>query len=144
MDEGGKSAESVADLRARSPGEDPAEPYSDMDISSLPSWWRRAIREFEAFDLRPYRPPRFEDGTPKHEVQERLEAELGVDIAVRGLDVTRGDDWTVYVDEEPVGTIGRWRSPEGYSVFEGTGEAFARRIHTIVSDRSSSSKDTSR
>lgn len=132
MDDGGQPTRSVADLRNRAPGADPADPYEDVDVSSLPAWWRRAIDEFEAFGLRPYRPPRFEDGTPKHEVVADVEAELDVEVAVRGVDVTRGDDWTVYVDDRAVGTIGRRRSPEGYSVFEGSGEAFARRIRAAV------------
>lgn len=125
---------SVADLRDRAPGEDPDDPYADVDVSTLPAWWRRAIREFEAFDLRPYRPPRFEDGALKHEVVADLEAELGVEVELRGVDVTHGDDWTVYVDGSPAGAVGHRRSPEGYSVFEVDSDEFERLVREAAAD----------
>lgn len=122
----------VADLRSRSPGEDPADPYEDVDVDDLPAWWRRAIEEFDRHDLRPYRPPRFADGTLKHEVVASLEAELDVEIAVRGVNVARGDDWTVYVDGDPAGTVGHRRSAAGYSVFEVESGAFERLVREAV------------
>lgn len=131
MDDGDDET-SVAALRDRDPGEDEEDPYADVDVSALPEWWQRAIREFEAHGLRPYRPPRFEDGTPKHEVVAGLETDLGVEVAVRGVDATHGDDWTVFVDGEPAGTVGRHRSPEGYSVFETTSDAFERLVRSAV------------
>lgn len=134
MDEGRDADRSVADLRQRAPGQDPADPYEDVDHSTLPAWWRRAVEEFESYGLRPYRPPRFEDGTLKHEVVTDLQVEFDVEIAIRGVDVTRGDDWTVAVDGTVIGTIGRRRSPAGYTVFEGSGEAFASRIRAHLSD----------
>lgn len=122
----------VADLRSRSPGDDPADPYEDVDVSVLPAWWQRAIEEFDHHDLRPYRPPRFADGTLKHEVVGALEAEFGVEITVRGMDATKGDDWTVYVDGEPAGAVGHRRSAAGYSVFEVESRAFERLVREAV------------
>ena len=118
----------ISDLRSRSPGEDPSDPYESVNVSELPAWWRRAIEEFDHHNLRPYRPPRFADGTLKHEVITALETELDIEITVRGVDVTRGDDWTVYVDGDPVGTVGHRRSAAGYSVFEMESEAFERLV----------------
>lgn len=108
----------IARLGARSPGEDDSDPYEDVDISDLPEWWRRAIETFREHDLRPYRPPRFEDGTLKHEVIDQVEAELDVDIRLACFNARHGDDWTVYVNGEQIGEIGHRRSPDGYSVFE--------------------------
>lgn len=124
----------VADLGSRSPGEDPADPYEDVDVSELPAWWRRSIEEFKRHGLRPYRPPRFEDGTLKHELVATLEAELGVEVTVRGVNATRGDDWTVYVDGEPAETVGHRRSAAGYSVFELESEAFERLVREAVQE----------
>jgi hypothetical protein len=126
MDDG----DPVAALRDRDPGADPADPYADVDVSTLPEWWRRAIEEFEAHGLRAYRPPRFADGALKHEVVSALEADLGVDVEVRGVDVTHGDDWTVFVDGARVGTVGRHRTPEGFTEFETTSEAFERLVRS--------------
>lgn len=125
-------ADDVADLRDRAPGEDPTDPYADVDLDTLPDWWRRSIEEFEAFGLRPYRPPRFADGTLKHEVVADLEVTLGVELSVRGVDVTHGDDWTVFVDGEPVGSVGHHRDPAGYSVFEADADEFERLVREAV------------
>lgn len=138
----GEEPDAVAALRDRAPGEDPRDPYADRDRSALPDWWRRAVEEFEAHGLRPYRPPRFADGRLKHEVVSRLEDELGVAVRVRGVDVRHGQDWTVVVDGEPVGTVGRHRDPGGYTVFETDAAAFERLIRTAV-DGSAGTPDDS-
>lgn len=122
----------VAAIGHRAPGEDPGDPYAEIDLETLPAWWRNAVAEFEAYGLRPYRPPQFADGRPKHEVVAMVEANHDVDIAIRGVDVTAGDDWTIHVDGEAIGPIGRRRSPAGYTVFECTAERFAARIRAAV------------
>ena len=101
-------------------------PYEEVDVSNLPEWWREAIAEFERHNLRPYRPPRFADRTLKFAVVHRLERELDVRIDF----VSRGasGDWTVRIDDEPVGTIGRHRDADGQSVFEMEAEEFAEWI----------------
>lgn len=124
----------IAQLRARAPGEDESDPYEDVDVSRLPAWWRRAIETFRAHDLRPYRPPRFEDGTLKHEVVDRLEVELGVEVRLACFNARHGDDWDVFVDGERVGAVGHRRSPDGYSVFEVAGDEFERLVRSGVSE----------
>ena len=122
----------VESLRSRAPGEDSTDPYADVDISELPEWWQASIERFEKHGLRPYRPPRFADGELKHEIVDALEAELGVEIRFVGIDVTYGDDWTLFVGGEDIGPIGRHRSTDGYSVFECTGEEFEARVRDAV------------
>ena len=114
------------------PRERDEDPYADVDVESLPDWWREAIEEFEAHDLRPYRPPRFADGALLHEVVEPLETELDVDIDFIGVNVTAGDDWTVRVDGEPICDIGRRRTAEAYTQFELTSEAFEAMVREAV------------
>ncbi|GAB6862919.1 hypothetical protein ACFR97_13465 [Haloplanus litoreus] len=114
----------IEKLRARDPGEADDEVYEDVDIAALPGWWRRAIEEFEEHDLRPYRPPRFSDGTLKHVVVDRLESRYDVTFRFIGMNVSYGDDWEVYVDGNRIGTIGRHRSPHGYTIFEMESDEF--------------------
>jgi len=108
----------VEQLRSRAPGEESEDPYEDVDVSTLPDWWRRAVETFEAHGLRPYRPPRFEDGTLAHEAIDALESELGVEVTLGSVDTEYRERWAVRVDGEPIGTVGRRRSPEGYTVYE--------------------------
>lgn len=119
-------------ISARSPGADPEDPYADIDVSTLPDWWRRAIREFEEHDLRPYRPPRFENGTPVHEVVGELEREFGVEIRFASIDTDYREEWTVEVDGEPVATVGRRRSPEGYTLYEIRDTEFASLVRDEI------------
>lgn len=109
---------SVEQLQSRAPGVDPEDPYEDVDIDALPEWWQRAIEEFEAHDLRPYRPPRLDDGTLAYEATASLEREFNLDIRFVSVDTDYRERWTVRVDGEPVGTIGRHRSSDGYTVYE--------------------------
>lgn len=125
---------SVEDLAERSAGETGSSPYEEMDTSSLPEWWRRGIEAFETHGLRPYRPPRFADGTLKYEVVEALERRLDVGIRFQGVNVTYGDEWTVLVDDEAVGTIGHRRDPNGYSVFEMTAAEFRTLVGSAVDE----------
>lgn len=124
----------IDDLGDRRPGADEDDPYADVDVAALPAWWRQAIEHFEAHDLRPYRPPRFEDGTPKHAVEATLKAELDISITFTCLNASVGDEWTVRIDGEPVGTIGRHRSPDGYTIFEMDAAAFEAWIRDATTD----------
>jgi hypothetical protein len=119
-------------LRSRAAGADPVDPYEDVDVSELPGWWRRAIREFEAHGLRPYRPPRFEDGTPTRDVIERIERDLGVEIVLGSVSADYAERWEIRVDGSVVGTVGRHRSPEGYTVYETTGARFEDEVRSAV------------
>jgi hypothetical protein len=122
----------VERLRARDPAESDANPYEDVDFSKLPSWWQRAIEEFEEAGLRPYRPPRFADGEYKHEVVEELEGAHGVDIEFVGIGVNYGDDWRIRVDGNVVAPVGHRRSTDGYSVFEISSDDFRSLIRNHV------------
>ncbi|MFC6989708.1 hypothetical protein ACFQJD_15175 [Haloplanus sp. GCM10025708] len=124
----------VEALRHRAPGETRSDPYEDVDVSDLPEWWREAVEEFEEHGLRPYRPPRFADGTMKHEVVERLEDELGVSISFVGYNVEFQDDWSLLVDGETVGPVGRHRAMAGYTVYEMDADEFESTVRAFVDD----------
>jgi len=117
-------------LQGREPGEDPENPYEDTDISELPNWWQRTIEEFRQYGLRPYRPPRFEDGVLKHEVVEGLEREHGVEIRFVAYSSQIGEAWEVQVDGEPVGEVERRRSPDGYTVYGMESDSFVEFVET--------------
>lgn len=109
------------------------DPYENVDTSVLPEWWQQAIAEFEAAGLRPYRPPRLEDGAYKHRVVEDLESRYDVDIEFVGVGVSYGDDWTVRVDGEAIAQIGHRRSTQGFSVFEMSEDE----LRTLIADNTS-------
>lgn len=119
-------------LAARSAGEAGEDPYEGVDVDEFPEWWRRTIALFEDYGLRPYRPPRFEDGVLKHEVVEPLETELDVDVRFACLNPQDGDRWDVYVDGDRIGEIGHRRSPEGYSVYEMDSDEFEALVRDAV------------
>ena len=124
----------IAELRARSPGSDPEDPYADVDIESLPAWWRDAIEEFDAHDLRPYRPPRFADGTPVHEILEPLEERHDTDITFASSGANFREHWSVRIAGDRAFSIGRHRAVEGYTVYEMDGETFAATVRDWLGD----------
>lgn len=122
----------VEGLRSRAPGADAEDPYEDVDVSALPEWWRRAVETFEAHGLRPYRPPRFEDGTLAHEVIDDLESDLGVAVTLGSVGADYRERWAVRVDGERIGAVGRRRSPEGYTVYETDPDEFRELVRAAV------------
>ncbi len=126
--------EAIARLRSRDPGED-TDPYTDVEVSELPEWWRKAKREFESYGLRPYRPPRFEDGTLKYEIVEELEAEHDVEISFTSIHSEYKAEWELRIDGEVIDHVGRYRSPEGYTVYEIESDAFVELIESALQDR---------
>lgn len=130
MEPGSGGDRNVSDLRSRTPGEDPEDPYRDVDVSGLPEWWQEAIEEFERHGLRPYRPPRFEDDVLKHEIIEDLERDHGIHIRFVAYNTRFEDDWEVQIDGESIGEIGRHRAPEGYTVFETDSEEFVEFVES--------------
>ena len=112
------------------PGYDEASPYDGTDLESLPAWWRENVAAFRRHGMRPYRPPRFADGTVTTEVVDRLEAELGVTVRLRAFDPQAGGDWEVIVDGEPAARIERERTEGGYSEYGVTAAEF----EAIVTD----------
>ena len=119
----GDQHERIDKLEGRAPGQDTENPYEDIDTDTLPPWWQKAIKEHRTYDLRPYRPPRFQDGELYPEVKRSLEETIGEKIRLACFDV---DDnvWTVLVDGETISELKRVRSPEGYSVIEMTSDQF--------------------
>lgn len=113
-------------------GYDENDPYADEDISDYPDWWRRNIEQFREHGMRPYRPPRFTDEKYTPEVIARLEAEFDVDVQFRALEPRVGDDWSVVVDGEEVGAVGRRRSGDGYTVYELTSTEFEQMVEDAV------------
>ena len=111
------------------------DPYAGVDISNLPSWWRTNLREFSDHALRTYLPSRFADGEVVPLVFERLEAQYDIDVQLIGVGVSRGDDWELRVDGDPVVSIGRHRSRGGYSVLEPTSEAVVQWVEAAAADR---------
>lgn len=75
------------------------------------------------------------DGELTHDIVDRLETEFDVLVRIVGVDVEYGDDWTVFVDGEPVGSVARQRSRNRYTVFEVSSDGFASRRDGPVSRR---------
>ncbi len=125
----------IEELRHRPPGSDPADPYADVDLESLPPWWRDAVEEFRAHDLRPYRPPRFADGTPVHDVVGDFSRAYDVEIGFGALGEGYRDTWSVRIDGEQAFAIPRHRAVEGYTVYEIEAEAFAARVREALQER---------
>lgn len=123
--------EKIDELQGRDAGDDEAV-YESISHDSLPRWWQRAADEHDRYGLRPYRPPRFEDGTLTPPLVEDLEAEYEVDIKFVGLNASYGDAWSVYIDGEAAFDIDRHRDPDGYTVFEETSQAFVQSIRKNI------------
>lgn len=109
-------------------------PDEDVDESDLPDWWREAIEEFREHDLRPFQPPRFSDGELVFRTVDRLEADLGVTVDFVGVRVEHGDDWTVRVDGDAVGTVGRRRTSEAYTEFDVESDEFEAWLREQIRD----------
>lgn len=137
--------EKIEALRHREPGTEEA-PYEDVDLSTLPEWWQRGIREHRAFGLRPYRPPRFVDGTITVFLIDQLEEALDVTIDLYGTAIESDDAWTIVVDGAPVGSVDHYRDPAGYSVYDMTSDAFEELVRTThrraMADRSTDRSET--
>lgn len=111
-----------ADLPA---GYDEDDPYEGEDIETYPQWWRENVEEFQEHNMRPYRPPRFRDGTIVPEFVNELQERFGVDIKFQNRNPKTKDDdphqtrdWDLLVDGESTSTVPRYRAPEGYSVYD--------------------------
>lgn len=100
------------------------DPYANVDLDSIPKWWRDTIEEFEAHELPTYRPPVFRDGTLKHRVIRELEGTFDVHIDFIYNNNSDPSQWQVRVDRTPIGMIGHHRSKNGYSVFEMDSDEF--------------------
>lgn len=119
----------AADLPA---GYDDDDPYEGEDLETYPEWWRENIEEFQEHNMRPYRPPQFSDGTVVPALTHELEEQLSVEIKFQNRTPEREaedgahepHDWDVLLDGEQIGTVPRYRAPEGYSVYDVDADAF--------------------
>jgi hypothetical protein len=108
------------------------DPYEDIDVASLPDWWRDCLREFEEHDLHRYVPAQFEDGAVVRTVVEGLEVEHGVEVQLLRVGGGPGDDWTVRVDGESVGTVPRTRVRQKFSVVGVDSDAFRSLVRSAL------------
>jgi hypothetical protein len=109
-------------------GHDEESPYTDIDLNDLPQWWRRNIEEFQAYQLRSYKPPRFADGELVPSLIAELEEELDVSIRLRVIDPQEGQSWEVLVDNDPIATVERFRHSKGCSVCDVESKFFEQLI----------------
>ncbi|MFB6068946.1 MAG: hypothetical protein ABEJ90_03365 [Halobacterium sp.] len=116
------------------PGYDEDDPYEDEDLSTYPSWWRRNVTEFRDHGMRPYRPPRFADGTLTPPLVADLEADLGVEIRFRSVDPQAGGEWHVVVDGDAVAEVPRYRDGGGYTVYDLPPTEFERLVRRAVGE----------
>ena len=107
--------------------------YPELDLSTLPDWWREAILEFDEHGLPPYRPPRFKDGALERDVVGPLEEEHGVEIDFVGFDTLHNEDWTVRVDGEPIAEIPHSRAADRAPLYGVTSETFVELVEAHLS-----------
>ena len=117
------------------PGYDEDDPYEDVDVETLPDWWRHNVETFREHRMRPYRPPQFSDGAVVTEVVEDLEGGLGVAITLRKhIGAEGGSAWRVSVDGEVVTELERLRTEEGRSVYSVTSDAFEQAVREAATE----------
>jgi hypothetical protein len=115
-------------------GYDEENPYTDENLESYPDWWRRNIEEFRTHDMRPYRPPRFEDGEFTPLVIARLEEELGIDLMFRTTAPEVSEKWELLIDGEVARMVGRRRDADGFTQYHLGSEEFERLVREFVDD----------
>lgn len=116
------------------PGYDDEDPYENIDLSTLPDWWRESVELFREYGLRPYRPPQFEDGRITKEVIDELEADLGVQIRIRTSNPRYKGPWEIWVNDEPIEQIDRSRVSEGRTVYSISASDFEDLVRTAVTE----------
>lgn len=109
-------------------GWDEEDPYADEDLETYPGWWRSNVEAFRRHGMRPYRPPRFRDGTLTTPTIEDLEARFDVSILIRTLEPEVGGEWEVVVDGEVAGTVDRRRTGEGYTEYDLDEDSFVELV----------------
>ncbi|MEF8790710.1 MAG: hypothetical protein V5A61_11355 [Haloarculaceae archaeon] len=103
-----------------------------MTDAEKPRWWSANEAVKASFDLPPYEPPRFADGTYTHDVVPDIEREFDCTIRFVGVDPRYPDDWEVRVDGEPLLEVGRRRDEHGNTVYGLTAEAFEARVREAL------------
>lgn len=118
-----------ADLPA---GYDEEDPYEEADLGTYPEWWRENVELFREHGLRPYRPPRFADGTLTTPVVEALASDLDVEVELRTVNPQRTATTEVLVDGERVATVERSRESDGHTEYDLTADAFETAVRSAV------------
>lgn len=118
----------------RPPGYDENDPYEGEDLSTYPEWWRRAIKEFRAHGMRPYRPSRFADQEYTRPLVSTLEQELNVDIQIQAIDPHEVNEWEILVDGTPIETVTKVRESEGYSLYQIDSDRFESLVRDAATD----------
>lgn len=105
----------------------------EANPSAYPSGWVEQVQFRKRYDLPPFRPPRFADGTRVREAVETLEAEFDVEIEFTSADVEEG--WWVEIDRERAFTIDRYRDDAANTVIETTAGDFEGRIRETIAEK---------
>ena len=101
--------------------------------SAYPAGWVEQVRFRARYELPPFRPPRFSDGTRVGDAVDAREAEFGVEIGFAATDVEEG--WWVEIDDERAFRIDRYRDDAANTVIETTDGEFARRVREAMAER---------
>lgn len=95
-----------------------------------PDGWVEHARFKERYDLPPFRPPRFGDGSELHETVSSLEKQHDVELSFVSYDVTEG--WVLEIDGEQAFTIDRHRDDAANVVIPMSAARFRDRVESIV------------
>lgn len=99
--------------------------------NEYPTGWFEQARFRERYDLPPFQPPRFKEGTWVHDVVTELSSELDVKVEfVRPKD-KRGD-WYVEVNGELAFRVNRYRDDAANTVVRTTPEEFATKVRESI------------
>jgi hypothetical protein len=102
--------------------------------SQKPDWWLQSERIKQRLDLPPYEPPRFSDGTYKHQIVEQLEKKHNCEIRFIGNNTEYPDDWEVWINNETVFKISRRRDHNGNTVYLMTPDRFRQKIQNCIDE----------
>ncbi|MGM0590048.1 MAG: hypothetical protein ACQETI_00220 [Halobacteriota archaeon] len=100
---------------------------------SKPDWWRENERLRRRLGLPAYEPAQFLDGTYTHVVVRKLEETHDCEIQFRSsVNPAYPDDWSVRIDRQTVGHIGRSRDDKGNTTYELTSDEFRAMVGSYV------------
>lgn len=118
----------VDEIADRSPGEDPEDPYADVDVAELPRWWRNAVDLFRESGLRPFRPARFSDGVLVHPLVRSVERTLEIPLRIYEASIDDTEDWRIEIDGRETVEVRYHRHTKGYGVFDVPSTALLQRV----------------
>jgi hypothetical protein len=121
---------------SRPAGYDEEDPYEEVDLSTLPDWWREAVERFREHGMRPYRPPRFADDALVPPTVADLESELGVSVELRSTESGPHPGWALWVDGERVATLDRSREADGHTAYGLSRVSFEALVREAAEDAS--------